>query len=253
MRRQETRPRVSGPFVRLGKQFQALCLILVAMVASAESPCSPEALESAQRSYDLGAATSTFEACGLEAPVATDAGHRELLARAALLVAEMTRMVFESTPEAKRPERRALGVVIDEAADEGLESLKDLPETSERRRLEADLLATKIRSDFRGKKYGKKMKKAGARALELDPSNVLALVSRAKPFLFADSRHGGDLEEAIRILTQALTLEPGLESALLLRALAYEKLGRNEASRKDLETVLRANPQCRPALERLKE
>ena len=61
----------------------------------------------------------------------------------------------------------------------------------------------------------------------------------------------GDLDEAIRLLGEALALKPTLESALLLRALAYERQGQTEASRKDLQAALAANPQCRPARERL--
>ncbi len=246
----ETRPRVLE-VRQLRKLGLTLCFVLASISASAESPCNPDSVTGAQRAYDLEAAISVLEACALEAPVRTSDQHRQLVARAALLVAELHRIDFEAISESERPERRALGILIDDAADTGLKSLKDLPETSERLRLEADLLATKIRSDFRGKKYGKKMKAAAARALELDPSNTRAIVSQAKPFLFAETRHGGDLEEAVRRLGEALIVEPTLENALLLRALAYERQGKSEASREDLSAALAANPQCRPARERL--
>lgn len=230
-----------------------LCFILASLGASAESPCNPESITAAQLTYDLEAAIPVLEACELEAPVRTGDPHRELVGRAALLVAELHRIDFEAVPKSERPARRALGILIDAAADTGLKSLKNLPETSERLRLEADLLATKIRSDFRAKKYGKKMKAAAARALELDPSDARAIVSQAKPFLFAETRHGGDLDEAIRLLGEALAIEPTLESALLLRAFAFERQGKTEASRKDLTAALATNPQCRPARERLKD
>ncbi|MCK5379259.1 MAG: tetratricopeptide repeat protein [Acidobacteria bacterium] len=229
----------------------AALLTLIPAVALAAGLCSTESINAAQRSYDLGAAISVLEACELEAPIRTDDVHRELVARAALLVAELHRIDFETVDTKERSKRRHLGTLIDEAADEGLESLKGLLETSERLRLKADLLATKIRSDFRAKKYGKKMKAAAARALELNPKNSRAVVSQAKPLLFAETRHGGDLDEAIRLLGEALALKPTLESALLLRALAYERQGQTEASRKDLQAALAANPQCRPARERL--
>ncbi len=249
--RTDARPKHSIRWFKI--HLLTLCFILASLGASAESPCNPESITAAQQSYDLGVAILVLEACELEAPVRTGEAHRELVARAALLVAELHRIDFEAAPKSKRPERRALGLLIDEAADTGLKSLKDLPETSERLRLEADLLATKIRSDYRGKKYSKKMKAAAARALELDPSNARAIVSQAKPFLFAETRHGGDLEEAVRRLGEALIVEPTLESALLLRALAYERQGETEASRIDLKAALAANPQCRPAHDRLKD
>ncbi len=229
----------------------AALLTLVPAVALAGGLCTTESIEAAQRGYDLEAARTTLAHCELEAPVKTDDHHHERVARAALLVAELHRIDFEAVHTKDRSKRRTLGTLIDDAADTGLESLKGLPETSERLRLEADLLATKIRSDFRAKKYGNKMKAAAARALELDPSNVLAMVSQAKPLLFAEARHGGDLDEAVRRLGQALAIEPTLESALLLRALAFDDLGQSEASRKDLKAALAGNPLCRPARERL--
>ena len=229
----------------------AALLIVIPAVVLAAGPCTIERVNVAQLSYDLGGAISILEACELEAPVKTNDHHRELVARAALLVAELHRIDFEAMNTDDRSERRRLGTLIDDAADTGLESIEALPETSERLRLEADLLATKIRSDFRAKKYGKKMKAAAARALELDPSNARAIVSQAKPFLFAETRHGGDLNEAIQLLGEALAIESALESALLLRALAFDLLGETEASQKDLRAALAANPQCRPARERL--
>ncbi len=154
-------------------------------------------------------------------------------------------------PPSQKKRRRGLGESIDGAADAGLEALESLPETSCRERLRADLLATKIRSDFRAKKFADEMKAAAARAIELDPGKARAMVTLAKPFLFADDRHGRDLGEAIRLLSEAFVIDPTLENALLLRALAFEIQGRTEACRSDLRAALAANPDCRPAKERL--
>lgn len=236
---------------RLTGRWLALCMTLAPVVSTAGELCSTTAINAARRAYDLAASETAFEACELEAPVRTDDAHRELVARAALLVCELYRIDFEDTPDGQPAIRRMLGEMIDNAADSGLHSLNGLPETSERLRLEADLLATKIRSDFRAKKYGKKMKAAATRALQLDPTNALAIVNQAKPFLFAEVRHGGDLEEAVRLLDESLAIAPGLERALLLRALAFERLGRPDASQRDLKTALKNNPQCRPAEQRL--
>ena len=229
----------------------ATLLMLIPGVSPAANLCSIESITAAQRAYEMAGAHAVLEACELEAPVKTGEAHRELVARAALLVAELHRIDYEATPKSEPSKRRAGGTLIDDAADSGLKALAGLSETSERLRLKADLLATKIRSNFRAKKYGKKMETAASRALEVDPSNARALVSQAKPFLFAEERHGGDLERAIQILDEALALEPTLESALLLRALAYEEQGMTEASRQDIDAALAANPQCRPARERL--
>lgn len=220
-------------------------------LAVASGTCSQESITAAERRYDLQAARSVLDACTLEASGTNDESLGENLTRAALLVAELDRIDFEELDPSQGKQRRKLGRSIDAAADLGLETLDSLPETSCRRRMRADLLATKIRSDFRAKKYVDEMKAAAARALELDPGNARAMVSLAKPFLFADVRHGRDLDEAIRMLSEALVVDPTLESALLLRALAFETQGNAEARQSDLKAALAANPDCRLANERL--
>lgn len=220
-------------------------------LAPAAGTCSQESITAAERTYDLQAARSALDACALEASATGDEALRENLARAALLAAELVRIDFEGLDRSEKKQRRALGESIDAAADVGLETLESLSETSCRQRMRGDLLATKIRSDFRAKKYADEMKAATARALELDPGNAHAMVTLAKPLVFADDRHGRDLDEAIRMLSEALAVDPTLESALLLRALAFERQGNSDAWRDDLKTALAANPNCRPANERL--
>jgi len=229
----------------------AVVVFLTPSLVLAAGPCSLEFITAAERTYDLQAARSALDACTLEASGTSDEALGENLTRAALLVADLDRIDFEELDPSQGKQRRALGGSIDAAADVGLETLESLPETSCRQRLRADLLATKIRSDFRAKKYVNEMKAAAARALELDPRNARAMVSLAKPFLFADDRHGRDLEEAVRMLSEALDVDPTLESALLLRALAFEAQGNTEACRNDLRAAVAANPNCRPATERL--
>lgn len=218
---------------------------------SASGACSPSSITAVERSYDLQAARTVLDACAVASSPAGDEAHGENLARVALLVAELERLDFEDLAASEKKLRREIGERIDAAADAGLQALDALPETSPRQRMRADLLATKIRSDFRAKKHIDEMKAAAARALELDPGNARAMVTLAKPFLFADDRRGRDLEEAVRMLSEALEVDPALESALLLRALAFEGQGNTEACRNDLKAALAANPDCRPAVRRL--
>jgi tetratricopeptide (TPR) repeat protein len=239
-----------GISARVSRLIAAIAL-LTPTLALAAGTCSLESITAAERTYDLQAGRSVLDACSLEASGAGDEILSENLARAALLVAELYRIDFEELPPSQKKQRREFGESIDAAADTGLEALASLPETSCRQRIRADLLATKIRSDFRAKKYAKEMEAAAARALELDPGNARAMVTLAKPPLFADDRHGRDLDEAIRVLSDALAIDPTVESALLLRALAFEMQGETEACQRDLEAALAANPDCRPANERL--
>ena len=208
-------------------------------------------LKTATRAYDRGLAITVLARIRrLNEEQMSPAG-ADLQARAALVAAEIERLAFESAPPGERAVRSEIGRRIDEAAEQGLAILDRMSESSERYRIEADLLATKIRSDFRAKKYRKEFRAAVARALELDERNARAWVTAAKPLAFAGPNRGGDLSEAVRLLDHALELEPGLESALLLRGLVWERRGDQARAAADWHAALDANPQCRPASARL--
>jgi tetratricopeptide (TPR) repeat protein len=137
------------------------------------------------------------------------------------------------------------------AAEEALGVLAGFDESSESQRMRADLLAVMIRSDYRAKKYQNELKAAVERALELDPDNPRALVSSAKPMIFAPPERGRDLDQAVSVLTRALEIDAGLESALLLRAHALDELGRTARAVEDWNAAIELNPECRPARDRL--
>jgi tetratricopeptide (TPR) repeat protein len=230
-------------------------LVVVAMAAAVTGGTSgnevAEALDEAIRTYDLTGATVAL-ARARDAAAAAPAPDRVLLqVRASLAVAELLRIRWEEVPPSEAATRRELGGRIDAVAREGLAEVHRLPRSSDRERLKADLVATLIRSDYRARKHETEFKNAVAAALELDPDNPRAWVSAAKPYLFASPEHGGDLEEATRLLTRALELAPALESALLLRALALEQLGDPGAARADLALAVENNPDCTPARDAL--
>ena len=203
-------------------------------------------LERAATSYDVELAESVLER----------ADNLELRVRAGLLVAELLRIEFETLDPGERQARTALGRRIDAAAIAALERIGELPESSERWRMQADLIATRIRSNFRARKHHKEFEAASERALELDEDNARAWVTAAGPFVFAGPAHGQDYDEAIRLLDRALELAPALESALLLRGLAEERRGAFDRALTNWRAALRANPLCTPsktAIARLNE
>jgi tetratricopeptide (TPR) repeat protein len=208
-------------------------------------------LEAAARAWDAEAADAVLVAVRELAPGDRSERARTLHARAALLVAELERMAYEQTPWSERERRADRGRKVDEAAEEGLEAMAGMQRGSTHFRLEADLLGTMIRSDFRARKYLDRMRAATAKALELDPDNARALVSQAKPLVFAGPKQGRDPEAARALLDRALELEPGLESALLLRALAWDLSGEPARAESDARAALAANPACAPARHRL--
>jgi tetratricopeptide (TPR) repeat protein len=234
-----------------------LLAITVGVVAATAGADSSErdrlavALDEAVLRYEVEAANRVLaevrQLYGRDDSVAT----ADLHVRASLAVAELLRMSYEETPPEDRVAKRTLGQRIDATVEEALRILEPLSESSERQRRRADLIATLIRSDFRAQKHKDAFDLAVARALVLDGRNARAWVAKAKPFLFAEPEHGGDVDEAVRLLSHALELDPILETALLLRAEAYEKLGDREAAAADRRAALARNPYCEPARARL--
>jgi tetratricopeptide (TPR) repeat protein len=231
----------------------AISSLLLAAAPGDAAEGVDRALAEASRRYDLDAALEVLASARALAGRAPDGPGRELTVRAGLLAAELLRARFEETSAKDRTMRERLGAQIDAIALEALGSMRTLAENSERHRMEADLTATLIRSDFRAKKYETRFKDAVARALELDPKNARALVSSAKPFLFAPPGRGRDLKEGIAVLDRALSLDPRLETALLLRAHARNALGDRAGARGDWRAVLAINPDCAPARRELEK
>lgn len=221
---------------------------LLLAAAPAETPDSVErSLADAARHYDVDAAQEALARARSLVALTPDDRAREIPVRAGLLAAELLRARFEETPAKDRKTRERVGERIDAIALEALGSVGKLPESSERYRVEADLTATLIRSDFRAKKYEKRFQEAVARALDLDPSNARAIVSSAKPLLFAPPGRGRDLKAGIAVLDRALSIDPRLETALLLRARARDALGDRDSAREDWRAALAINPDCAPA------
>ena len=220
--------------------------VLIAAAAAGAAPDLAARLEAAARGWDLDASEVVRAASRAEAEDG-DPGARFLHARACLLTAELLRVRWEESDASARDTRQQLGARIDVAAQEGLTELSGLADTSERSRVEADLLATMIRSDFRARRYEARLRAAIDHAVALDPDNPKALAASAKPLLFAGANHGGDPHAALEVLDRALRLDPKLESARLLRAVAWQKLGDPARAQADWKEALRRNPLCEPA------
>lgn len=216
-------------------------LLIVAAIVAAEPNVSDwEQFETIRRSYEYEALDAFINK--------VDSGEAPgLLAEALLTKAEWLRIDFEELPDDDHAGRQELGDAIDELAKRGLDLCAAAPVTSEWLRRSADLRGTLIRSKYRAKKHRETMEAEAEAALQLDPRNARAYVTRAKLYLFADDRHGGDIEQAILMLEQAVALEPTLEQANLLRAYAHEQDNRFQDAQNLYEQVLLRNPNCRPA------
>jgi hypothetical protein len=222
-----------------------------ALAAGEDRAAVERAVARAERTWDAGAAVAALSRARTLQRAAPSPAAVLLQVRAGLLAAELLRVEFEQARSAASPEHDTLGQRIDASAEEALALLPSLPSSSERWRIEADLVATMIRSDFRAKKHEARLRAAIAEARRLDPGNARAIVSEAKPFLFAPPEHGRDLRAGIALLDRALALDPRLEPALLLRAFAHEGLGERAAAGADWRAALALNPDCRPAKDAL--
>ncbi len=201
-----------------------------------------ERLETIRRSYSLESVNELI--AGMTAD--QGAGDPTAVAEAYLIKAEILRFEWETLPE-DAEERERVADELDAAAWAGIERCRLLSASSETFRLHADLLGTLIRSRYRAKKHRAEMEADAQLAIELDSKNARAYVSKAKPFLFASERHGGDIEAAIELLDTALELDDSLENAKLLRAYGLEQLDERDAALAAYREIVQRNPQCRPA------
>lgn len=232
----------------------AFSLLFFAHAGAEPPPASFETrLAQAAQHYDLDGAVTLANDLRVRRQSVRDIETAFLLARALLLVADLERTHYELTPEADAASRRAHGDAIDAAAFESLELLEAMGETSEVWRMRADLYGVMIRSDYRATRYRKRMNEAVARALALDEHNPRAHVSAARPLVFADAEHGQDLEGALKHLDAAVALDPGLESARVLKAATLEKLERAAEAKALWQELLDRNPDCLPARRRLEQ
>jgi tetratricopeptide (TPR) repeat protein len=222
-------------------------MTLAVLMAMSTVPELASDLTEARRSWDADAVIAVQSRVRSELRGSTDDEAVRLRVRSGLAVAEILRVEYERVSTDRGDVRRVLGDRIDAAAEEALSLLDELPESSDRERMRADLLATMIRSDYRAKRFEPELRAAVDRALELDPDNPLAHVAAAKPLLFAPEDRGRDVDAALEHLDRALALDPQSESARLLRAAAREMAGDVDGSRDDARAALAANPSCAPA------
>ena len=223
-----------------------LCLCFIGLVASVSADPATELAE-ATRTYDLERARALV----VTFTDSDDTHTVSLRVTAHLLVAELLRMEFSYLPEAESKARRALGQEIDAAAEAGLEQIDKLPESSEKYRLKADLLGTKIRSNYRAGKLKGPLNSAIKEALRQDPKNAHAYVTKAKTLIFRPSPSKEELRGALDLLETADSLDKDLEQGRLLAAYAHMQMGETRQATELWQQCLRENPDCVPAAREL--
>jgi superkiller protein 3 len=93
-----------------------------------------------------------------------------------------------------------------------------------------------------GLKYGRCAMESINKAIELDPKNALAYVSRGVGNYYLPDQFGGGVDKALADFQRAAQLDPKLGEAYLWQGLAMRKRNRNEEARAAFQKALELNP-----------
>lgn len=136
------------------------------------------------------------------------------------------------------------------AAEEGLAAAEKAaaldPNSSEAHRLQSDLAAMLIRYSPDGvAKYGSRSSVEAQKALELDPNNVNALISRSLGYFYTPEQYGGSKEKAFELLKKAVQLVPKFDTPHLFLAQLYAASEHKEEAVREIGEAVRLNPERR--------
>lgn len=145
-------------------------------------------------------------------------------------------------------EARQDNTLFKKAAEEGVaaaEKAAELnPKSSEAHHLLGDLLNQLIPHVFGGgMKYGKRATDAMDKAIELDPKNVDAYVSRAISYYYTPDAFGGGKAKAIEMLKRAVAINARADSPHIWLALFYMDAGQKKEALSEILLARKLNPE----------
>jgi tetratricopeptide (TPR) repeat protein len=140
--------------------------------------------------------------------------------------------------------------LIKVAAEEGLAAAEKAsaldPSSSEAHRLQSDLSAMLIALVPDGiAKYAARTSIEAQKALDLDPKNANALISRSLAYFYTPEQYGGSKAKAFELLKKAAELVPAYDTPHLILAQFYLASDRKEDALREIEEALRLNPERR--------
>jgi tetratricopeptide (TPR) repeat protein len=117
------------------------------------------------------------------------------------------------------------------------------PQSSEAHQLLGDLLNQLIPHVFGGgMRYGKRSTDELDKAIELDPKNADAYVSRAISYYYTPESFGGSRQKAFGLLTKAVEIAPHDDSPHIWLAMFHLEAGRAQDALREIDLARRANP-----------
>lgn len=117
------------------------------------------------------------------------------------------------------------------------------PQSSEAHQLLGDLLNQLIPHVFGGgMRYGKRSTDELDKAIELNPKNADAYVSRAISYYYTPESFGGSRQKAFELLTKAVEIAPRADSPHIWLAMFHLEAGRAREALREINLARRANP-----------
>lgn len=117
------------------------------------------------------------------------------------------------------------------------------PRSSEAHQLLGDLLNQLIPHVFGGgMRYGKRSTDELDKAIELNPQNADAYVSRAISYYYTPESFGGGKQKAFELLTKAVEISPGADSPHIWLAMFHLEAKRTQDALREINLARRANP-----------
>lgn len=135
-----------------------------------------------------------------------------------------------------------------QAAQEGVRAAEKAvelnPQSSDAHQLLGDLLSQLIPHVFGGgMRYGKRSTDEMDKAIELDPKNVNAYVSRAISYYYTPESFGGSKPKALAMLKQAVEIDALADSPHIWLALFYLDARQTDAAAREIDLARKANPE----------
>lgn len=133
------------------------------------------------------------------------------------------------------------------AAEAGIKTAEKVvalkPDNAEYHRILGALCGQSVSANvLSGLKYGRCALDEVNKAVQLDPKNALAYLSRGVGYYYLPSQFGGGIEPAIKDIQKAIELDPNNAEAHLWFGVVLRKANRNADAHKELEKALQLNP-----------
>lgn len=200
-----------------------------------QEPPEVAAARKARDRVDVAALRSALDAARQEA---TRSGSFDAYERLALFSHWMVEMAHAN-------DDKTLGK---NSASEGIEAAQKAsalnPNSAEAHAMLGNLYGDIIPFAFMGgPRYGPKSTKEEERSLELDPNNVEGHIGLAIDKIFTPATFGGDVSKAIKLLQDAIKIDPSSDTAHAWLAQAYEAHHQHDLAVQEINRALELNPE----------